>query len=99
MAAAAKTESWCRSERAQADDPSHALLLNGWSATTGRRAALADVGGSVRLPSHMYVVPANAFALVLAGGIAESIVRALLSCTNLGLPRASSAPDHKGIRP
>lgn len=55
--------------------------------------------GMVALPSHMYVVPANAFVLVLAGVIAESIVRALLSCTNLAPPRASSAPGHNGIRP
>lgn len=53
--------------------------------------------GMVALPSHMYVVPANAFVLVLAGVIVESVLRALLSCTNLVLPRASSAPDHKGI--
>ena len=31
------------SERAQADDPGHALLLNAWSAATGRRATLTDV--------------------------------------------------------
>ena len=65
--------------------------------------ALAFLGlfiaqGMVALPSHMYVVPANAFVLVLAGVIAESIVRALLSCSNLALPRSSSAPDHKGMR-
>jgi hypothetical protein len=30
------------SERALADDPGHALLLEGWSAATGRRATLVD---------------------------------------------------------
>ncbi|CAN0088026.1 unnamed protein product, partial [Phaeothamnion confervicola] len=48
--------------------------------------ALAFLGlfiaqGMVALPSHMYVVPGNAFVLVLAGVIAESILRALLSCS------------------
>ncbi|MSP76261.1 MAG: hypothetical protein EXR12_09010 [Rhodospirillaceae bacterium] len=43
--------------------------------------------GMVALPSHMYVVPANAFVLVLAGVIAESILRALLSCSSLVLRR------------
>lgn len=54
--------------------------------------ALAFLGlfiaqGMVALPSHMYVVPANAFVLVLAGVIAESILRALLSCSSLVLQR------------
>lgn len=43
--------------------------------------------GIVALPSHMYVVPANAFVLVLAGVIVESILRALLSCSSLVLHR------------
>ncbi len=43
--------------------------------------------GMVALPSHMYVVPANAFVLVLAGVITESILRALLSCSSLVLNR------------
>ncbi|MDP1907414.1 MAG: hypothetical protein Q8K85_03870, partial [Hyphomicrobium sp.] len=46
--------------------------------------------GMVALPSHMYIVPANAFVLVLAGVIAESILRALLSCSSLVL--------HRGMR-
>ena len=33
--------------------------------------------GVVALPSHMYIVPANAFVLVLTGVIAESFLRAL----------------------
>jgi len=44
--------------------------------------ALAFLGlfvaqGMVALPSHMYIVPINAFVLVLLGVIAESILRAL----------------------
>ncbi len=35
--------------------------------------------GMVALPSHMYIVPINAFVLVLAGVIGESLVRALLA--------------------
>ncbi len=65
--------------------------------------ALAFLGlfiaqGVVALPSHMYIVPANALVLVLAGVIAESILRALLSCGSLVLHRASSRADHRGIR-
>lgn len=39
--------------------------------------------GMVALPSHMYIVPVNAFVLVLLGVIAESIVRALWALRRL----------------
>ena len=49
------------SERAQADDPGHALLLNAWAAATGRRATLVDVA---RLNTVL-----NALGLVTLAGL------------------------------
>jgi hypothetical protein len=37
--------------------------------------------GIVALPSHMYIVPVNAFVLVLLGVVAESVLRALWTAT------------------
>ena len=48
------------SERALADDPGHALLLEMWSAATGRRATLVD---AARLNTLLNVVGTRWFAL------------------------------------
>lgn len=87
-----------------------ALTAFGWWRRIGfgqglvvEAVALAFLGlfiaqGMVALPSHMYIVPANALVLVLAGVIAESALRALLSCGSLALRHASSSADHRGMR-
>ncbi len=91
-----------------------ALTAFGWWRRLGfsqglvvEAVALAFLGlfiaqGMVALPSHMYIVPANALVLVLAGVIAESALRALLSCGSLVLRRGSSSADpdanHRGMR-
>ncbi len=66
--------------------------------------ALAFLGlfvaqGMVALPSHMYIVPANAFVLVLAGVIAESALRALVTCASFVFPSASGKADQRRILP
>jgi hypothetical protein len=72
--------------------PDRVRLVAAHRPGTGRRGGTRLLGlfiaqGMVALPSHMYVVPANAFVLVLAGVIAESILRALLSCSSFVLYR------------
>lgn len=66
--------------------------------------ALAFLGlfvaqGMVAMPSHMYILPVNAFVLVLAGVMVESILRALLSYASLVFPSASVGADQRRMPP
>ncbi|MDI1287021.1 MAG: hypothetical protein PSV46_21735 [Reyranella sp.] len=66
--------------------------------------ALAFLGlfvaqGMVAMPSHMYILPVNAFVLVLAGVMVESILRALLSCASLVFPSASAGANQRRMPP
>ena len=78
------------SERAQADDPGHALLLNAWSAATGRRATLTDVA---RLNTILNTLGLLALAGLLVAlrtwGAAAALLNGPLSAALAGV----SAPD------
>ncbi len=88
-----------------------ALTAFGWWRRLGfsqglvvEAVALAFLGlfiaqGMVALPSHMYIVPANALVLVLAGVIAESALRALVTCASFVFPSASGKADQRRILP
>jgi hypothetical protein len=72
------------SERAIADDPGHALLLNAWAAITGKRATLVDVARLSTLLNTIGLVALAALLFSLGAWITSIVLLALGPAEFLG---------------